>query len=69
VDTSEAQHEYGITPVQEPLVGHYDAIILAVAHRQFLAMGSEAIRALGKPDNVLYDIKSVLPKSSVDARL
>jgi UDP-N-acetyl-D-galactosamine dehydrogenase len=35
VDPQEAQHEYGIEPVAELQAGHYDAIILAVAHRQF----------------------------------
>lgn len=69
VDVDEARQEYGITPVEQPVRGHYDAIILAVAHDQFVSMGSEAIRQLGKPEHVLYDIKSVLPKESVDARL
>ena len=69
VDGSEAQHEYNITPIAEPKTGHYDAIIMAVAHKQFVELGSKAIRALGKPEHVLYDIKSVLPKEEVDARL
>ena len=69
VDATEAQHEYGITPIELPAEGHYDAIILAVAHEQFISLGSEAIRKFGKPDNVLYDIKSILPRDSVDARL
>lgn len=69
VDSSEAMHEYGISCVEEPVQGHYDAIILAVAHEQFVSMGSTAIRKLGKSKHVLYDIKSVLPKDSVDARL
>ena len=69
VDQQEAVHEYGITPIEQPQPGQYDAIILAVAHQQFVALGSEAIRAFGKPENVLYDIKSVLPKDAVDARL
>ena len=69
IDKQEAVHEYGITPIEQPEPGQYDAIILAVAHEQFLELGSEAIRAFGKPDNVLYDIKSVLPKDAVDARL
>ena len=32
--------EYGITPVQRPAAGSYDAAILAVAHREFAAMGA-----------------------------
>jgi UDP-N-acetyl-D-galactosamine dehydrogenase len=69
VNTAEAQHEYDITPIDSPVDGHYDAIILAVAHKLFIELGSDAIHKLGKPDHVLYDIKSILPKDSVDARL
>src|SRR5690606_33775021 len=54
VDTAEAVQEYGITPVKAPAQGAYDAIILAVAHQQFAQMGATAIRALGKPEHVLY---------------
>lgn len=69
VDTQEAQHEYGLTPIKEPKAGHYDAIILAVAHHQFLTMGAAKIRALGKPDSILFDVKYVLPPDQVDGRL
>jgi UDP-N-acetyl-D-galactosamine dehydrogenase len=66
---AEADHEYGIQVLAEPVAGTYDAIILAVAHRQFAEMGVERIRALGKPDCVLYDVKHLLPKDQVDGRL
>ena len=69
VDPREALHEYGIEPISEPKPGHYDAIILAVAHRQFREMGVERIRALGKPDSVLFDVKYLLPADAVDGRL
>ena len=69
VDAAEAGHEYGILPIAAPQVGTYDAIILAVGHQQFVAMGAEGIRAFGKPDSVLYDVKCVLPRDSVDGRL
>jgi len=69
VDTREAVHEYGIEPINQPQPGHYDAIILAVAHRQFRDMGAEGIRTLGKPDSVLFDVKNVLPAGVVDGRL
>ncbi|MDB5885320.1 MAG: tviB [Polaromonas sp.] len=65
----EAQHEYGITPVAQPQPGTYDAIIVAVAHHQFKSMGSVAIRALGKPNHVLYDLKYLLPAAESDLRL
>jgi len=69
VDAAEAQHEYGIDPVQSLQSDRYDAIILAVAHEQFKEMGAAAIRELGKAEHVLYDIKSMLPKDAVDNRL
>ena len=65
----EAEHEYGITPVAQPEPGTYDGIILAVAHHQFKAMGAAAIRALGKPSHVLYDLKYLLPAEASDLRL
>ena len=65
----EAQHEYGLTLTDEPKAGDYDAMIIAVAHDQFKAMGAEKIRALGKTNSVLYDLKYVLPKESVCIRL
>jgi UDP-N-acetyl-D-galactosamine dehydrogenase len=65
----EAQHEYGITPVAQPAPETYDGIILAVAHQQFKAMGAQAIRALGKSNHVLYDLKYLLPADASDLRL
>ncbi len=69
VDVSEAEHEYGITPVQTLENGKYDAMIIAVAHQQFKVMGADAIRALGKADHVLYDLKYVLSQAESDLRL
>ncbi len=69
VDHDEAFHEYGIKLIDSPQNNHYDAVILAVAHEQFVSLGPVAIRNFGTKDSVLYDIKSILPKDSVDARL
>ena len=69
VSAAEAQHEYGITPTTELLPGTYDAIILAVAHHQFREMGAVAIRALGKAEHVLYDLKYLLSAAESDIRL
>lgn len=65
----EANHEYNLSLTQEPKQAHYDAIILAVAHNEFKALGVENIRKLGKKNHVLYDLKYLLPKGSVDMRL
>lgn len=69
VDRAEAEHEYGIDPVSTLTENSYDAIILAVAHHQFKEMGVEKIRALGKAEHVLYDLKYVLAQSESDLRL
>lgn len=69
IDKEESIREYGITPVEQPEPGKYDAVIIAVAHHQFKAMGITAIRALGKKNHVLYDIKYIFPAEKVDGRL
>jgi UDP-N-acetyl-D-galactosamine dehydrogenase len=69
VDKQEAQHEYSITVVDSPIKGGYDAIVLAVAHDEFKKMSIEEIKALGKDNYVLYDIKYLFKSSQVDGRL
>lgn len=69
VDPAEAVHEYNLTPVTTPEAGKYDAIILAVAHEQFVKMGAAEIRKLGKAKHVLYDLKYVLTAAESDLRL
>jgi UDP-N-acetyl-D-galactosamine dehydrogenase len=69
VSAAEAEHEYAITPVAEPASGGYDAVIVAVGHRQFVAMGAEGVRRFGKPSSIVYDVKYVLPREAVDGRL
>lgn len=69
VDAEEAEHEYGVRPIKAPEEGVYDAIVLAVAHREFRELGGEGVRALGRDNAVVYDVKYVLPKETVTARL
>ena len=69
VSAVEARHEYGLDLVPDLVDGKYDAIVLAVAHREFVELGAERIRALGKPGCVLFDVKQVLPRDAVDDRL
>src|SRR5690554_7086629 len=69
VDTEEAMQEYGIRPIDAPKEGAYDGIVLAVAHQQFAELGAQKIRALGKPEHVLYDLKYVLSADEADLRL
>jgi UDP-N-acetyl-D-galactosamine dehydrogenase len=70
IDIAEAEHEYQVTPLARvPEAGTYDAIVLAVAHPEFLAMGAQGIHEFGKLGHVLYDVKSLLPQSESDGRL
>ena len=69
VSPAQAQHEYGISPVAEPAQGQYDAVILAVSHRQFVALGADGVRAFGKPGSVVFDVKRALPRDAVDGCL
>ena len=69
VDTAEAQEEYGLDLVADPQQGAYDAVVIAVAHNEFRALGADGIRAYCKDTSVLYDIKYVLPSDAVDDRL
>jgi len=67
--TETVRADFGIAPIAEPPRGVYDAVILAVAHREFAQMGSGAIRAFCKPGGVLFDVKHTLPPEQVDGRL
>ncbi|MEJ2479669.1 MAG: Vi polysaccharide biosynthesis UDP-N-acetylglucosamine C-6 dehydrogenase TviB [Acidihalobacter sp.] len=69
VDADEAEHEYGIRPISAPEPGTSDAVILAVSHDQVRELGAAGIRALGRPEYVLFDVKSMLPADVVDGRL
>ena len=52
-DPDEARDEYGLDLIQ-PRTGHYRAIVLAVAHRQFREQGITALRAFGQAGAVFY---------------
>lgn len=67
-DKSEVKHEYGINIENEisNVKEKYDAVVLTVAHKEFLDMD---VHGLVKNNGVLYDVKSILPKDSVDGRL
>ena len=66
--------------VDDPAPGRYDAVVVAVAHEVFRALGAERIRAFGKPPccsqdgearqrSVVFDVKHLLPAGEADGRL
>ena len=65
-DKHDVKEEYGVDLV-ETISDKYDAIILAVSHKEFLKLDMRAICA--SSDSIIYDIKSFLDRSIVDARL
>tara|TARA_B100000123_G_scaffold207186_1_gene156489 strand:+ start:554 stop:1822 length:1269 start_codon:yes stop_codon:yes gene_type:complete len=69
VNKSQAIHEYGIEIIDKPIEGSYDAIILAVAHSEFKDMSMAQIKALGKKNSIIYDIKYLFKAKEVDGRL
>lgn len=69
-DLDEARHEYGYDLLSKlPSDKKYDAVILTVGHKEFRELGAAGIKALCKPNHVIFDVKYVLPKDAVDARL
>jgi UDP-N-acetyl-D-galactosamine dehydrogenase len=69
VEPKEALREYDIHLTAQPVKGHYDAIILAVAHDQFRNIGSAQIRSFAKSNSVLFDLKYVFGRDESDIRL
>ena len=70
IDVAEAVQAYGLQCLTAlPEQGQYAAIILAVGHHQFVALGEHGIKALGQPGAVLFDVKSILPLGAADGRL
>lgn len=66
-DAAEVQHEYGLKIVNDaPYEKKFDAILLAVAHREFASLDFKKLKS---NNGILYDIKSFLPKETVDIRL
>ena len=65
-DASRVKHEYGIDVVNQLPAGPYDAVILGVAHQEFLNLD---VRSLTTPQGVVYDVKGVLDRSIIDGRL
>ena len=66
-DHNHVHDEYGVDLIPKPTIGNYDAVILAVSHKEFLSLD---IRKLCKgKDSVIFDTKSFLDRATVDARL
>lgn len=69
VDLEKCRREHGFELIEQPDANSYDAVVLAVAHDQFRELGEEGVKAFGKDNSIVFDIKYLLPKESVDGRL
>jgi UDP-N-acetyl-D-glucosamine/UDP-N-acetyl-D-galactosamine dehydrogenase len=69
VESSDSMKAYGIQTIEKPTTGMYDAIILAVAHNEFVKLSLSEIKSYGKEQHILYDIKYILKENDVDGRL
>jgi UDP-N-acetyl-D-galactosamine dehydrogenase len=65
VDPIEVKHEYGIEVSNILPNDNFSAVILAVAHNEFINMDIRSFSPLG----VIYDVKGILPKEIIDSRL
>ena len=69
VDGAEAEEEYGLSLVTGLPGAAYDAVVVAVGHREFVALGADGVRRHMKPGGTLFDLKGIYPRDQVDARL
>ena len=65
-DSAVVKHEYGIDVTNTLPAEKFDAVILGVAHKQFLELD---VRSLVRDGGVIYDVKGLLPRAIVDGRL
>ncbi len=65
----EAKDQYNLELINNPKKNSYEGIIIAVPHKEFFNMGINSIKALGKKNYVLYDLKSMFDKNQSDLRL
>ena len=66
--SEEVRHEYQLDLISDAkqLKSTYDGIVLAVSHNEFLDLNLNAMKS---ETTVVFDVKSLLPLSEVDARL
>jgi len=69
VDSSDVSNEYGIKMIEYPLKAKYQAIILAVSHKEFYDIGINEIRKYGDKEHLIFDVKYIFTKEETDGRL
>jgi len=69
VDKFSAKKEYDIDLLDKPEIDKYDAIVIAVAHKQFKKLGIKKIKSFGKSKHIIYDLKYLFSQAQVEKRL
>lgn len=69
VDAAEAQREYAISLDSDALAQTYDAVVVAVAHDEFRALGAPGIAALVERGGLVADLKSILDRAALPSGL
>ena len=69
IDPSQVPANLNGTFVAKPHIGAYDAIVLAVAHDEFVSKGAKTLRHYGKANHVLFDLKYAFSEVETDDRL
>lgn len=65
-NSKRVRDEYGINVLNRIPEDKFDAVVLSVAHKEFLKID---VGALTKENGVIYDVKGILPRDIVDGRL
>ncbi len=69
INAEEARRLYGVNVITELPSHRFDAVILAVAHKEFTTLSADDLQAMCKPASIIYDVKNVLPAALVDGCL
>jgi UDP-N-acetyl-D-galactosamine dehydrogenase len=69
VDTKQAKDLYGFDLIDQPKNEYYEAIIIAVPHREFVDLGGTKIRSFSRKNSVVFDVKNILDKKYSDITL
>jgi UDP-N-acetyl-D-glucosamine/UDP-N-acetyl-D-galactosamine dehydrogenase len=69
VNKEVAIQEYGIEVILDPVEGKYDAVVMAVDHKEFREMSLDEIKKYCTDNHVLYDVKYIFKANQVDGRL
>ena len=64
-DRDEAVEHYGLSLTAWDQLPKADAVVLAVAHREYLGMQIEALTASLQPGGCVIDVKSVLSRAEI----